>query len=137
MKKKLETTIALLKPEAFEDGAYLKIMEIIEENGFKIENIVYKALSKEEAEEFYFCHKGKSFFNSLTDHMCSGKIIALKLEKENAVKSWRELMGATDPSEAAEGTIRKLFATAINRNMVHGSDSIENAIIETKFFFGK
>lgn len=134
--RKVEKTLALLKPEAFENDIYAQILDIIEQNGFNIKEIVYKKLSKQEAEEFYSCHKGKSFFDSYVAHMCSGKIAALMLERKDAVKGWRELMGSTDPSKAAEGTIRKRFATAMNRNMVHGSDSIENAIRELEFFFG-
>lgn len=94
-------------------------------------------LTKKQAEGFYAVHKGKGFFEELTDFMSSAPCIVLVLEKENAVKAWRDLMGATNPSEAAEGTLRREFAASIGENAVHGSDSEENAAIEIAYFFSK
>jgi nucleoside-diphosphate kinase len=94
-------------------------------------------LTKKQAEGFYAVHAGKGFFDELTDFMSSGPCIVMVLEKENAVKAWRDLMGATNPAEAAEGTLRRDFATSIGENAVHGSDSDENAAIEIAYFFSK
>jgi nucleoside-diphosphate kinase len=131
------TTFTMIKPDAFEAGSTGLILNKIIENGFKIKALRLTSLSKEKAEAFYAVHSERPFFSSLVEFMSSGPIIAAILEKENAVESFRKLIGATNPTEAAEGTIRKLYATSIQFNAVHGSDSDENAIIEANFFFNQ
>ena len=133
----MERTFAIIKPDAVERNLIGKILERIESNGFKIAAMKKTQLSKTEAEGFYYVHKERPFFESLTEFMCSGPVVLLVLEKEDAISAWRGLMGATNPEEADAGTIRKDFATDIQNNAVHASDSVENAAIETAFFFGK
>ena len=133
----MERTFAILKPDAVERNLIGKILERVESNGFKIAAMKKVQLTKPQAEGFYYVHKERPFFGSLTDFMCSGPVILLVLEKENAIKSWRDLMGATNPEEADEGTIRKDFAVNIENNSTHGSDSAENAAFEISYFFGE
>lgn len=129
------TTFTMIKPDAFEAGYTGLILQKFIENGFKIKALRLAHLSKEDAEAFYAVHRERPFFGALVGFMSSGPIVAAVLEKENAVDGFRKLIGATNPVEAAEGTIRKLFASSIERNAVHGSDSDENAQIEASFFF--
>ena len=128
-------TFTMIKPDAVENGHIGGILEKITAAGFKIAAMKYTQLSKRDAQEFYAIHKERPFFGELVDFMTRGPIVAAILEKENAVEDFRALIGATNPAEAAEGTIRKLFATDIAENAVHGSDSDENAAIEGAFHF--
>jgi nucleoside-diphosphate kinase len=131
------TTFTMIKPDAFEAGYTGAILQKVIENGFKIKALRMTRMHKEDAEAFYAIHKERPFFNSLVDFMSSGPIVAAILEKENAVDEYRKLIGATNPADAAEGTIRKLFASSIQNNAVHGSDSDENAMAEANFFFSQ
>ena len=133
----MERTFAIIKPDAVERNLIGKILERIELNGFKIAAMKKKQLSKREAEGFYYVHKERPFFSSLTEFMCSGPVVLLVLEKEDAISAWRGLMGATNPEEADAGTIRKDFALNIEKNSTHGSDSAENAVFETGYFFSE
>lgn len=128
-------TFTMIKPDAFGAGHSGAIIKIIEEAGFRIEAAKLTKLSAERAGQFYEVHKERPFYNDLVSYMSSGAIIAMVLEKDNAVEDFRNLIGATNPAEAAEGTIRKQFATSIEANAIHGSDSDENAAIEASFFF--
>jgi nucleoside-diphosphate kinase len=128
-------TFTMLKPDALENGHTGKIIDMIIQAGFTIKAMKMTLLSKEEAEEFYAVHAERPFYGELVEYMTSGPIVAAILEKENAVEDFRKLIGATDPSEAAEGTIRKHYAESKARNAVHGSDSDENAEIESEFHF--
>src|SRR6201990_153049 len=128
-------TFTMVKPDAVAAGHMGAILDHIIKGGFKIKAMKYIALSQEKAGEFYAVHKARPFYGELVDFMSSGPIIAAILEKDNAVTSFRDLIGATNPAQAAEGTIRKLFATSVGENAVHGSDSDENAKIEGDFFF--
>lgn len=125
----------MIKPDAVENGNIGAILEKITSAGFKIIAMKYTQLSKRDAREFYAIHKERPFFGELVDFMTRGPIVSAILEKDNAVEDFRALIGATNPAEAAEGTIRKLFATDIAENAVHGSDSDENAAIEAAFHF--
>ncbi|WP_424962358.1 nucleoside-diphosphate kinase [Ekhidna sp.] len=128
-------TFTMIKPDAYAAGNSGAIIKIIEEAGFRVEAAKLTKLSAERAGQFYEVHKERPFYNDLVAYMSSGPIIAMVLEKENAVEDFRKLIGATNPEEAAEGTIRKLFAKSIEANAIHGSDSDENAAIEAGFFF--
>ena len=128
-------TFTMVKPEAVQAGNTGEILKMIEENGFRIVALKKVQLTKQRAGIFYQVHKERSFYGELVDYMSSGPIIAAILEKENAVADFRELIGATDPIEASDGTIRKLFAESKSKNAVHGSDSDENAQIESDFHF--
>ncbi|WP_439483224.1 nucleoside-diphosphate kinase [Cyclobacterium plantarum] len=128
-------TFTMIKPDAFGAGNAGAILKMIEEAGFKIIALKATRLNKELAGEFYKVHQERPFYSDLCQYMSSGPIIAAILEKDNAVADFRELIGATNPENAAEGTIRKLYATSIEANAVHGSDSDENASIEGSFFF--
>ena len=128
-------TFTMIKPKAVAKGYMGKIIDQIIAGGFQIKALKYTKLSKEDAKKFYAVHKERPFYQGLTDFMSSGPIIAAVLEKENAVEAYRNYIGATNPDEANEGTIRKLYGTNIEANAVHGSDSDENAIIESNFFF--
>ena len=130
-------TFTLIKPVAVQKKFTGAIIQKITDAGFTIRAMKLTQLSKEQAGEFYAVHEGKPFYEDLTTFMSSGPIVAMVLEKDNAVADFRELIGATDPADAAEGTIRKLYAESKSRNAVHGSDSDENAIIESDFFFSK
>lgn len=125
----------MIKPDAVKDGHSGAILKMIEGAGFRITAMKMTKLSEERAGEFYEVHKERPFYNDLKKYMSSGHIVALVLEKDNAVADFRKLIGATDPSKADEGTIRKLFARSMEANAVHGSDSDENAAIEASFFF--
>lgn len=125
----------MIKPEAVAAGSMGKILDMIMDNGFRVVAMKYTRLSRQEAGTFYAVHKERPFYGELVDYMASGPIVAAILEKENAVQSFRDLIGATDPAQAAEGTIRKRFAESKAKNAVHGSDSDENAGIEGAFFF--
>ncbi len=128
-------TFTMIKPDAVAEGHSGAILKIIEEAGFRIVALKMVKLTKERAGQFYEVHKERPFYDSLTDYMSSGHIIATILEKENAVTDFRTLIGATNPEEAADGTIRKLYAKSMQSNAVHGSDSDENAEIEGNFYF--
>lgn len=130
-------TFTMIKPKAFEDNRTGLILNKICEAGFRIAAIKSCQLTQEEAAMFYEVHTEQPFFEALIAYMSSGPIIAAVLEKENAVQDYRSLIGATNPEEAAEGTIRQMYGTDIRRNAVHGSDSDENALIEAAFFFSE
>ena len=131
----VERTLAIIKPDAVERNLIGEIVSEIEKNDLKVVAMKMLWLSKREAEGFYYVHKGKPFFDSLTDYMSSGPIVVMVLEGENAIERWRKLMGATNPENAEEGTIRKRFGLNIERNSVHGSDSPESAKYEISYFF--
>ncbi len=128
-------TFTMLKPDAIENGYTGKILDMIIAAGFEIKAMKLTRLTTEQAQEFYAVHSERPFYGELVEYMTSGPIIAAILEKENAVADFRTLIGATDPAEAAEGTIRKYYAESKGRNACHGSDSDENAEIEGKFHF--
>jgi nucleoside-diphosphate kinase len=130
-------TFTIIKPVAVQKNYIGPILHMITEAGFKVRALKFTHLTKNQAMEFYSVHAGKYFFEDLTSFMSSGPIVAAILEKENAVEDYRHLIGATDPAKAEEGTIRKLYAESMSHNAVHGSDSDENAIIESDFFFSK
>ena len=130
-------TFGIIKPDAVRAGNQGKIIDRILAGGFKIRGMKLIHQTKKQAEGFYEVHAGKGFYEELTEFMSSGPCVVLALEKENAVKTWRDLMGATNPAEASEGTLRKEFASSIGENAVHGSDSDENAAIEIGYFFSK
>ncbi len=134
MRKK---TLAIIKPDAVQKGHTGEIISMIIKAGFKIRAMRMVHLTKESAGGFYEIHKERSFFSELLDYMTSGPCIPIYLEKENAVEDYRKLIGATDPAKAAEGTVRKLYATDIQFNAVHGSDSDENAEKEISHFFSR
>lgn len=134
--KTLQRTLAIIKPDAVKKNAAGDILAIIQKNGFHIVGMKQLHITKEQAEGFYAVHVGKPFFESLTRFMASGPIVVLALEKEeDAITSWRKLMGATNPANAEEGTIRKRFADSIERNAVHGSDAEDTARFEVSYFF--
>lgn len=130
-------TFTIIKPVAVQKKHIGLIIQKITDAGFTVRAMKLTQLSKDQAGEFYSVHKGKPFYEDLTTFMSSGPIVAIVLEKENAVADFRKLIGATDPADAEEGTIRKLYAESKSHNAVHGSDSDENAIIESDFFFSK
>lgn len=128
-------TFTMIKPDAVQKNYTGAILEKINNAGFRIVAMKQTMLSRKDAEAFYAIHKERPFFGELVEYMTSGPIVAAILTKDNAVADFRELIGATNPAEAAEGTIRKLYAESISANAIHGSDSDENAIIEGDFFF--
>jgi len=130
-------TFSMIKPYAVKMGLIGPILAIINEAGFKISAIKSEKLSLEQTEAFYSIHKSKPFYNNLVEFMSSGPIVAMILKKENAVEDFRQLIGSTDPTKAEKGTIREKFADSLQKNAIHGSDSDENAIIESDFFFAK
>jgi nucleoside-diphosphate kinase len=130
-------TFSMIKPDAYGAGNTGAILKMIEEAGFAIKAMKLTRLTPEIAGKFYEVHKERPFYGELCAYMSSGPIVALVLQKANAVEEFRKLIGATDPSKAAEGTIRKIFAKSIEANAVHGSDSDENAAIEGSFFFSQ
>lgn len=130
-------TFTMIKPDAFANGYAGAIFDKINQAGFKVRALKLTHLSKETAGAFYAVHKERPFYGELVDFMSSGPIIAAILEKENAVADFRTLIGATNPAEAEEGTIRKLYAESLGKNAIHGSDSDENAQIESDFFFSR
>lgn len=127
----------MVKPHAVADGHTGGILKMIEEAGFRIVALKKTKMSPEQAGKFYAVHEGRPFYDNLCQMMSIGPIVAMILEKENAVADFRALIGATDPAEAADGTIRKAFANSKSENAVHGSDSDENAAIESSFFFSE
>lgn len=131
----IERTLSIIKPDAVERGLIGKIVATFEERGLKPVGMRLTHLSQHEAEGFYAVHKARPFFKDLVSFMMSGPVVVMVLEGENAVAKNREIMGATNPANAADGTIRKMFAQNIERNSVHGSDSLDNAKIETGYFF--
>lgn len=135
LKMTTDRTFTMIKPDAVENGHIGAILEKITSAGFKIVALKYTQLSERDAKEFYAVHKARPFYGELVEFMTRGPIVSAILEKENAVEDFRALIGATNPEEAAEGTIRKLYATDIAENAVHGSDSDENAAIEGAFHF--
>ena len=131
----IEETLSIIKPDAVERNLQDEIKKNFVENGFKIINEKKIQISKSEAEEFYKVHQSKPFYGELCNYLSSGPIVVMILERENSVLENRKLMGATDPSKAEEGTLRKKYGLSIDKNSVHGSDSIENAKTEIDFFF--
>ena len=131
----MERTFAIIKPDAFAAGNAGKIMARIYQEGFRVVGLKKLYLSKIEAEGFYHVHRERPFFDELTDFMSSGPCLVMVLEAEQAIKKWRDLMGATDPAEAAEGTLRKEFGTYVGENATHGSDAPETAAFEISYFF--
>ncbi|MDA8997396.1 nucleoside-diphosphate kinase [bacterium] len=131
----LEQTLSIIKPDAVERNLDNEIKEMFKDKGFKIVKDKKIQITKNEAEQFYKVHETKPFYNDLCAYLSSGPIVVMVLEKENAVLGNRELMGATNPEDADEGTIRKKYGISIDKNSVHGSDSVENAKIEINFFF--
>ena len=130
-----EKTLSIIKPDAVERDLENEIKEMFKKNGFKIVNEKKIQIEKFEAEQFYKVHETKPFYNELCSYLSSGPIVVMVLEKENAVLDNRKLMGATNPKEAENGTIRKKYGISIDKNSVHGSDSLENAANEINFFF--
>jgi len=131
----LQQTLSIIKPDAVERNLEAEIKEMFQDKGFKIVKDKKIQITKSEAEQFYKVHETKPFYSDLCAYLSSGPIIVMVLEKENAVLGNRELMGATNPKDAEEGTIRKKYGISIDKNSVHGSDSVENAKIEIDFFF--
>jgi nucleoside-diphosphate kinase len=131
----IERTFAIIKPDAVAAGHAGEILALIEQAGFKVLGMRMTRLSETQAQGFYAVHREKGFFAGLVKFMTEGPIVVLALEREDAIRKWREVMGATNPANAAEGTIRKRFATSIERNCVHGSDAPETAAVEIPFFF--
>ena len=130
-------TFGIIKPDAVKAGHTGSIIQRILDNGFKIDGLKLIHMSQAQAEGFYAVHRERPFFAGLTEFMSSAPCVVMALEKEGAVKAWRDLMGATDPAKADEGTLRKEFGGAVGENAVHGSDSDENAAIEIAYFFSK
>ncbi len=130
-------TFTMIKPDGVTDGNIGAILKMIEEAGFRIVAMKMLKLTKERAGQFYDVHKERPFYGSLCNYMSSGHIVAVILEKENAIADFRSLIGATNPADAADGTIRKLYAKSMQTNAVHGSDSDENAEMEGNFFFSE
>jgi len=131
----IEQTLSIIKPDAVERNLEGKIKSFFEKNNLKILKSKKVKISKEEASEFYKVHQTKPFYNDLCNYLSSGPIVVMILEGENAVLKNRELMGATDPLKANEGTLRKMYGVSIDKNSVHGSDSLENGKLEINFFF--
>ena len=131
----MERTFAIIKPDAVAAGQTGEILAVIQKAGFRVVGMKMRRLSQIDAEGFYVVHKERPFFGSLVKFMTEGPVVVLVLEAEDAIKKWRDTMGATNPANAAEGTIRKRFATSIERNCAHGSDAPETAAVEIPFFF--
>ena len=131
----IEQTLSIIKPDAVERNLDNEIKDMFKNNGFKIVNEKKIQIEKSEAEKFYKVHETKPFYDDLCSYLSSGPIVVMILEKDNAVLANRDLMGATNPKDAKDGTIRKKYGISIDKNSVHGSDSIENAKIEINFFF--
>ena len=132
-----DRTFTMIKPDAVQNGHAGKILDLIIQNGFQVLALKFTRLSKEEAKAFYAVHKDRPFFDDLTDFMSSGPVYAAVLKKANAVEAYRELIGATDPAEAAEGTVRAKWATDKGENAVHGADADDTAAQEAGFFFAE
>ena len=135
MSQTTERTFAIIKPDAVAAGCTGRILARIEQDGFRSRAMRQTHLSTREAEGFYAVHRERPFFDSLTDFMSSGPCVVLALEAPDAIRKWRDLMGATDPARAAEGTLRKEFGSSIERNATHGSDAPETAAFELAYFF--
>ncbi len=133
----LQRTLCIIKPDAVRNNNVGNIIAMIQENGFRILGMKQITISQAVAGAFYAVHKERPFYGELVQFMSSGPIVPIALEKENAVADWRTLIGATDPAEAAEGTVRKRYATSKGENAVHGSDSEENGRLEVSFFFAE
>ena len=133
----MERTFGIIKPDATAKGNAGAIIERIEKEGFKIVGLKKIHMTKLQAQGFYAVHAARPFFNDLTSFMCSGPCVVMVLEKYNAIKAWRDLMGATNPKDSAEGTLRKEFGESIDNNAVHGSDAPETAATEIGFFFSQ
>ncbi|MBQ7249599.1 MAG: nucleoside-diphosphate kinase [Deltaproteobacteria bacterium] len=131
----MERTLAIVKPDAFAAGNAGKILARIYQEGFKVVGIKKLFLSKKQAEGFYAVHRERPFFGELTDFMSRGPCLVMTLEAENAIRRWRDVMGATDPAKAAEGTLRREFGSSIGENATHGSDAPETAAFEISYFF--
>jgi nucleoside-diphosphate kinase len=131
----VERTFAMVKPDAVASGHVGDILNVIRDSGFRIVGLKLRRITKPEAEAFYAVHKERPFYGSLVTFMTEGPVLAMVLEREDAIAKWREVMGATNPANAAEGTIRKQFAESIERNAAHGSDGPETAAQEIPFFF--
>lgn len=131
----LQRTFGAIKPDAVANGHVGEILAAIEEKGFKIVAMKLMHLTQSQAEGFYYVHKERPFFGELVTFMTEGPIVAMILEKDNAIADWRQLMGATNPNDAEEGTLRKRFGAGIERNAVHGSDAEETAAFESRYFF--
>ena len=131
----MEQTFAIIKPDAVKSGHTGGIIRMIEDAGFRIRAMKMIRLSKQQAEGFYEVHKEKPFFGGLVTFMTEGPVVVMVLERENAIQTWRDTMGATNPSKASEGTIRKKYGESIERNAVHGSDAPETAAVEIPYFF--
>ena len=129
-------TFTMIKPDAVEDGYIGLIIDKIINSGFKFKFLKMNTLSIKEAQKFYEIHKDRPFFNELVSFITRGPVVVAVIEKENAVQEFRKLIGSTNPSEAEDGTIRKIYAKSVGENAIHGSDSDENAILESKFHFG-
>lgn len=130
-------TFGIVKPDAVREGHTGKIIQRILDGGFRIRGLKLIHMTRKEAEGFYAVHRDRPFFAGLTEFMSSAPCVVMALEKESAVKAWRDLMGATDPAKADEGTLRKEFGGSVGENAVHGSDSDENAAIEISYFFSQ
>lgn len=133
----LQRTFSILKPDAVASGQTGKILALLEANGFRLRGMKMLHLTQKQAEGFYAVHQARPFFTSLVTFMSEGPVVVLCLEREDAVKKLREVMGATNPANADEGTIRKLFAQSIERNVIHGSDAPETAAQEIPYFFSQ
>ncbi|NCC25828.1 MAG: nucleoside-diphosphate kinase [Deltaproteobacteria bacterium] len=133
----IEQTFSIIKPDAVERNLQGAILKMIQDAGLTIKAMKMVWMSKKQAEGFYAVHRERPFFGSLTEYMCSGPVVVSVLEGENAIAKYRELMGATNPAQAAEGTIRKLYALDIERNSCHGSDAPETAAVEIPYFFSR
>lgn len=131
----MEKTLCIIKPDAVKKRVQGSIIQMILDNGFDIKGMKQVQLTEDQAKKFYEVHKERPFYNDLVSFMISGPVVPIALEKDGAVTAWRKLIGATDPAEAEEGTIRKKFADSKSENAVHGSDSVENGQIEVDFFF--
>jgi len=132
-----EKTLAIIKPDAVKKNIIGKIIQRIEDEGFKISAMKMLHLTKDEAKGFYAVHKARPFYESLTDFMSSGPVVVMALERENAISHWRQVMGATDPAQAKPGTLRHAYGFSVERNAVHGSDARETAEWELNYFFKK
>ena len=131
----MEQTFAIIKPDAVKSGYTGAILTMIEQAGFTVRGLKMLRLSRQQAEAFYEVHRERPFYSSLVTFMLGGPVVVMVLQRDNAIKTWRDLMGATNPANAAEGTVRKKFAESIERNAVHGSDGPETAAVEIPFFF--
>jgi nucleoside-diphosphate kinase len=130
-------TFTMIKPDAVKAGNIGNILALIGKNGFKILGLKYLQITEDQAKNFYLVHKERPFYNDLVSFMSSGPIVAAVLQKDNAVEDFRKVIGSTNPADAVDGTVRKLYGASIQNNAVHGSDSDENAQIESDFFFSK